>query len=98
MSTEEQQALIGRMVMERADAIRKRALLQQKISEYRAELEVLLRFLYPTNINTEGSIKVVATLIKMGGLDQLNEVLTESHSLHERVTQLALTLKEAGVD
>jgi hypothetical protein len=96
MSLEEQQIRIGQMVMDRADANRKRALLQQEIKQYADKFSSLHISL--TRLDAPPTIDTLAGLIAAGGLDNLKKVVEEYQSQTTRVSDLTLALRNAGAE
>ena len=84
------------MVMDRADANRKRALLQQEMKQYADKFSSLHISL--TRLDAPPTIDALTGLIAVGGLDKLKEVVEEYQSLATRISDLTLTLKNAGAE
>lgn len=100
MSNEEQQAMIGRLVMERAEANRKRALLDQELKRYPGKLNSLAADLSRTDSHERmaQAINTLDGLIAAGGLDRLKEIVGEYRTLTQQVTDLSQTLRNAGAE
>lgn len=98
MSTEEQDAAIGRLVRERAEANRQRALLEQEIKKYPDKLNELAGHLNRTDASdrVEKALGVIVGLTSAGGLDRLNTLVAEYQSHTRRVEEIGQTLRNAG--
>jgi len=99
MSTEEQQAAIGRLVMERSEAKRVSALLGQEIGQIKEKLNFLASSLGRTDTQSylSKSLELTNILISAGGLDALHQKVSEYKLLAQRIEEIDLTLRNAGV-
>ena len=86
--------------MERADANRQRALLQQEIKNYPDKLNALASHLNRTDDDRRvvDAVSVLAGLIGAGGLERLNQLVMEYKNLTDRASDLSRTLRNAGAE
>jgi hypothetical protein len=100
MSNEDQMAVIGKLVTERAQAKREMALLITQIKQYGPLINTcgaeLVREQPPTNLRKVlGSIDGI---IQKGGIDTLRVMLMEYVALEDRVVSATQSLHAAGAE
>jgi hypothetical protein len=99
-------SLIGRLVLERSEAKKKRALIKSEIDRFS------LKFSNVTaSSGTQGmppkpedsaemrrALQHVDELLQVGGLDKLKELMSEYVSLGDRISEIGQTLRNAGAE
>lgn len=106
MSTDEQDAAIGRLVRERKDADRQCALIAEEItgkfsskaSNLYGNLTGLFKDATYTTSRLKSTIAVVEAIVEMGGLDRLKSLLSEHATLSQRIAEIGDTLRKAGAE
>ena len=102
MSSEEQDAAIGRLIRERTDANKERALVQNEISKLSTKVDNLwggLRCAFRDDpMRLGGCLEIVDAMIAAGGLDRLKALLSEQAQLSQRISGISETLKKAGAE
>lgn len=98
MSEEEQDALIGRLVIERAKARRESALLWSEITS----TSILMGNISGTMAGNAPNLEMVASrldeLSTRGGLERLRDQINERKALDARIAEISKTLKDAGAE
>ena len=107
MSSEEQDAAIGRLIRERTEANRQRALIADEVTnKFALEASHLFGHLGgvfkgdPSQIagRLKGAIGIVDALTALGGMDRLKALLSEHLQLSQRISEIGVTLKNAGAE
>ena len=100
MSTDEQVAAIGRLILERTDANRQRALLADEIKKWGIKISNLSGNIHNPEDPAKliRSIEVIDGLIGSGGLDRLQTITSEYRVLSQRVSDIGVTLRNAGAE
>lgn len=98
MSTEEE-ARIGRLVVEQNQVSRQRGALEQEIKKYSKAIDSLPSDLSRVDApdRVARAIQIVDSLLSLGGLDHLKAILQEHEKLRERGGELANTIRDAVV-
>lgn len=98
MSADEQEALIGRLVIERKRAQQQSALLWSEI------LDVVILFgnisgnVGGKNQSMDFVLAKIEEVLKRGGLEKLKERISERNALNARIADITETLKAAGAE
>src|ERR1017187_282344 len=100
MSTEDQMAIVDRLVTERAEAKRQMALLQHEAEGF---AKMATQFAGPimgacTAHSASTSLARLTEFQGVGGESKLHDVLTEYVTLAERIAGLTGKLRDAGVE
>ncbi len=100
MSTDEQMAMIGRLMVERKQANQKRALLEHEIKEYAkplGDLSSCISRLDDTS-RIQIALSVCEGLAAKGGIDKLAEAVAEYRALTQKIAEIGVTLRNAGAE
>jgi hypothetical protein len=101
MSNEEQLLAIGKMSTERADKKRERALLLRQIQDaggsFNKAAPLLMRQT-PEVSDYQNALQILGALQQSGGLDHIRQALSEYLELTERINNLSISLRDAGVE
>jgi hypothetical protein len=100
MSTDEQMAAIGRLIVERTEANRQCALLADEIKKWGIKISNLSGNIQSPEDPAKliRSIELIDGLIGSGGLDRLQTITSEYRNLHQRVSDIGQTLRNAGAE
>ena len=100
MSSDEQMASIGRLVTERSEANKQISLLRNEIKLRQVKLNELALHLEHSgdSARVAKSVSVLDGLIGVGGLEELRKLVAEFQSLTTRVSEIGVTLRNAGVE
>jgi hypothetical protein len=99
MSNEQQQAIIGRLVIERSDAQKQGALLWSEIQRMGVLMgNISGNFsLRNSNPDMDFALSKIDEISKRGGLEKLRDQIIERKALETRIAEITATLKDAGV-
>jgi hypothetical protein len=98
MSTEDQNAMIGKLHLERSSAKRESALLKSQIKEANHLLYGANHALSAHEFGVSDALKNVDALIATGGLDALKIAMERYIELQAKIADLSATLRGAGAE
>ena len=99
MSNEDQILAVGRLALERAEAKRQLAMIQNGVESMARDLGLLGKLISSTAAeNYSSGLKLLSEIIYRGGLEQLKSNVENAISLRERIDDLNKRAKEAGID
>jgi uncharacterized protein YydD (DUF2326 family) len=104
MSNEEQFSTVGRLIFERAEANKQRALLKSEIDSFSVKLSSLRPGSAGMSPRAEDEkemervLESLEVLIARGGLEKLKVLISEYLSLGNQLSRIQKTLKDAGAE
>jgi hypothetical protein len=98
MSEEQQQAIIGRLVIERTKAQQQSTLLWSEIKSTSILLGNLTGNFGVQNPSMDFALSKIDEILNRGGLEKLRDQVTERKALDARVAEISATLKGAGAE
>ena len=98
MSEEDQAALIGRLVIERARAQQQSTLLWSEIKSTGNLLGNISGNFGVQNPDMDFALSKIDEIFKRGGLEKLRDQISERMALNARVAEITATLKGAGAE
>lgn len=106
MSDEDQVHAIGRLILERSDINRQRALLKSAIDRFSVKLGYIAHGLGTAGMSPRpkddaemnNTLSTIDELISNGNLEKLKALVAEYLSHGEKLVSIEQTLKEAGVE